>query len=76
MEVFKKEVEAISGGAVTADLFPAMQLGGAKENVDQVRSGTVFATWIGIAYLSRTVAGARKPSACPSCSPTANRRSR
>ena len=35
--------------------FPAMQLGGAQENVDQVRSGTIFGTWIGIAYLSRTV---------------------
>jgi tripartite ATP-independent transporter DctP family solute receptor len=55
MEVFKSELEALSGGAVTTDIFPAMQLGGAKENVDQVRSGTIFGTWIGIAYLSRTV---------------------
>jgi tripartite ATP-independent transporter DctP family solute receptor len=55
MEVFKSELEALSGGAVSADIFPAMQLGGAKENVDQVRSGTIFGTWIGIAYLSRTV---------------------
>ncbi|WP_420349379.1 TRAP transporter substrate-binding protein [Pelagibius sp.] len=55
MEVFKQELAEHSGGALTADIFPAMQLGGAQENVDQVRSGTVFATWIGIAYLSRTV---------------------
>jgi len=55
MEIFRKELEAQSGGDVTAELFPAMQLGGAKENVDQVRSGAIFATWIGIAYLSRTV---------------------
>lgn len=55
MEIFKKELAAASGGDVVAELFPAMQLGGAKENVDQVRSGAIFATWIGIAYLSRTV---------------------
>ena len=55
MEVFKDELAKLTNGDLTADLFPAMQLGGAKENVDQVRSGTVFATWIGIAYLSRTV---------------------
>ncbi len=55
MEIFKQELTAQSGGALSADIFPAMQLGGAQENVDQVRSGAVFATWIGIAYLSRTV---------------------
>jgi tripartite ATP-independent transporter DctP family solute receptor len=32
-----------------------MQLGGAKENIDQVRSGAIMGTWIGISYLSRTV---------------------
>lgn len=55
MEIFKTEVEKLTGGKLTVDLFPDMQLGGAQENVDQVRSGTVFATWIGVAYLSRTV---------------------
>jgi len=55
MEIFKTELEKSAGGKVTVDLFPDMQLGGAQENVDQVRSGTVFATWIGVAYLSRTV---------------------
>lgn len=55
MKVFKDEVEKATKGDLTVDLFPDMQLGGAQENVDQVRSGTVFATWISIAYLSRTV---------------------
>ena len=55
MNVFKEEVEKLTNGGLTVDLFPDMQLGGAQENVDQVRSGTVFATWISIAYLSRTV---------------------
>jgi len=55
MEQFKAEVEAATGRAVGVDLFPAMQLGGAQENVDQVRSGAIFGTVIGAAFLSRTV---------------------
>ncbi len=55
MEQFKAEVEKASGGELKVDVFPAMQLGGAQENVDQVRSGAVFLTWISTAYLSRTV---------------------
>ncbi|MEH6628433.1 MAG: TRAP transporter substrate-binding protein [Motiliproteus sp.] len=55
MELFAEELEKISGADVKAQLFPAMQLGGAKENIDQVRSGAVMGTWIGISYLSRTV---------------------
>lgn len=55
MEVFKKEVEAATNGEIQVDLFPAMQLGGATENVDQVRSGTIFAMIASIAYFSRIV---------------------
>ena len=55
MEVFKKEVEAATGGEIQIDNFPAMQLGGAGENVDQVRSGTIFAVFTSIAYFTRTV---------------------
>lgn len=55
MERFKKSLEESTGGDLTVDVFPAMQLGGAQENVDQVRSGAVLMTWIGMAYLSRTV---------------------
>ena len=55
MEQFKAEVEAATGRALGVDLFPAMQLGGAQENVDQVRSGAIFGTVIGAAFLSRTV---------------------
>jgi len=54
MEMFKTRVEDATGGALEVDVFPAMQLGGAKENVDQVRSGALMMTWIGVAYLSRT----------------------
>ena len=55
MEIFKEEVEKTTNGELVIDLFPNMQLGGASENVDQVRSGTVFAIVAGISYFSRIV---------------------
>jgi len=55
MEVFKDEVETSSNGEIQIDLFPAMQLGGATENVDQVRSGSIFAVFTSIAYFTRSV---------------------
>lgn len=55
MEMFKEKVEKDSKGDIRVDLFPAMQLGGATENVDQVRSGTIFAVFTSIAYFTRTV---------------------
>jgi tripartite ATP-independent transporter DctP family solute receptor len=55
MEIFKEELKKRSGGALDADLFPSMQLGGAKENIDAVRAGTIFGTWIGTAFVSRLV---------------------
>jgi len=54
-QVFRKELVRLSGGKMDVDIFPAMQLGGAKENVDAVRSGALFMTWVGAAYLSRIV---------------------
>jgi tripartite ATP-independent transporter DctP family solute receptor len=52
-KVFKKELARLSGNQLQVDVFPAMQLGGAKENVDAVRSGTLALTWVGAAFLSR-----------------------
>ncbi len=52
-QVFKKEVLRLSNNQLQVDVFPAMQLGGAKENVDAVRSGTLAITWVGAAFLSR-----------------------
>jgi tripartite ATP-independent transporter DctP family solute receptor len=54
-QVFKTELAKLSGNRLAVDVFPAMQLGGAKENVDAVRSGTLFMTWVGAAFLSRIV---------------------
>src|SRR5690606_33867532 len=55
VNIFKEEVEKRSNGELQIDNFPAMQLGGAQENVDQVRSGTIFAVVTSIAYFTRTV---------------------
>jgi tripartite ATP-independent transporter DctP family solute receptor len=54
-QVFKKEVARLTNNQLVVDVFPAMQLGGAKENVDAVRSGTLALTWVGGAFLSRIV---------------------
>lgn len=53
MELFKSEVARLTNNQLTVDIFPAMQLGGAKENVDGVRAGTIFMTWVGAAFLTR-----------------------
>src|SRR3982751_2535015 len=45
-QVFRKEVARLTGNQLQVDVFPAMQLGGAKENVDAVRSGTLALTWV------------------------------
>ena len=55
MLLFQSEVKRLTNGALSVEIFDNMQLGGAKENVDGTRAGTVFATWVGMAFLSRTV---------------------
>jgi TRAP-type transport system periplasmic protein len=52
---FKKDVEQATGGRVVIEVFDNMQLGGAQENVSQTRAGTIAMTWVGMAFLSRTV---------------------
>lgn len=55
MNIFKEEVERLTNGEIVVQNFPAMQLGGAQENVDQVRSGAIFAVFTSIAYFTRSV---------------------
>jgi tripartite ATP-independent transporter DctP family solute receptor len=55
MDIFKAEVVRRSHGAIDVGLFPDMQLGGAKELIDDVRAEKLFATWVGIAFVSRLV---------------------
>lgn len=52
---FKREVEEASKGQIVIEVFDNMQLGGAQENVTQTRAGTIHMTWVGMAFLSRTV---------------------
>lgn len=55
VEAFKKGVGDASKGTLVIETFPAMQLGGAQENVSQTRAGTIAMTWVGMAFLARTV---------------------
>ena len=55
MEVFRTELEELTGGTLVAQIFPAQQLGGAAENVQGVRIGAIELIWVGTAYLTRTV---------------------
>ncbi len=55
MAKFKQEAEAASRGALIVEVYDNMQLGGAQENVTQTRAGTLHMTWVGMAFLSRTV---------------------
>ncbi len=53
--LFKEEVEKLTNNELQVDTFPAMQLGGAQENVDQVRSGAIFGLVASISYFTRSV---------------------
>lgn len=55
MNMFRDDLAKASSGSFTVDVFPAMQLGGAQENVQNVRAGTLQMIWVGMAFLSRTV---------------------
>ena len=54
-QVFKTELIKLTKNQLQVDIFPAMQLGGAKENVDAVRAGSLLMTWTGAAYMSRII---------------------
>jgi TRAP-type transport system periplasmic protein len=53
MKKFAEDVKVATNGEIEIDVFPAMQLGGPEENVDQVLSGTIFLTWLGTGYLTK-----------------------
>lgn len=55
MERFRDAVAEKTNGAVRIDLFPANQLGGAEQQVDQVRRGSIFMSWSGPAFWTRVV---------------------
>jgi tripartite ATP-independent transporter DctP family solute receptor len=55
MEIFKTELARRSQGSVDVEISPDMKLGGAKDLIDSVRADTIFATWVGVAFVSRLV---------------------
>ncbi|BCH21027.1 TRAP transporter substrate-binding protein [Mesorhizobium sp. L-8-3] len=55
MVKFEEELERLSNGEIDVNIFPAQQLGGAAENVQAVKIGTIELMWVGTAYLTRTV---------------------
>ncbi|HEV8643199.1 MAG TPA: TRAP transporter substrate-binding protein [Methylomirabilota bacterium] len=55
MEVFKSEVARLTKGAVAVELFPGNVLGGAFEQVDQVRTGQIHMSWAGPSFYDRLV---------------------
>jgi tripartite ATP-independent transporter DctP family solute receptor len=55
MELFKAEAERLSGGSLEVLLTPDTLGNGAREVLDEVRTQTVFGTWIGSANISRLV---------------------
>lgn len=55
MERFRDSVVEKTNGEVRIDLFPANQLGGAEQQVDQVRRGSIFMSWSGPSFWARVV---------------------
>jgi len=51
-DYFKEELEKMTQGKVIVESFHSAVLGGAKEQVDMVKSGTLFMTEMGLAYFS------------------------
>ena len=55
LNLFARELESATGGALRAEIFPAMQTGGASENVTAVRQGALIGTVVGLPFVSRVV---------------------
>ena len=53
MEVFKKEVARLSNNTIQVDLFPNNTLGGAFEQVDQLRTGQIQMAWGGLSFYDK-----------------------
>lgn len=55
METFKSEVARLSKNTVQIDLFPGNTLGGAFEQVDQLRTGQIQLAWGGMSFYDKLV---------------------
>ena len=55
MEIFKSEVARLSKNTIQIDLFPNNTLGGAFEQVDQLRTGQIQMAWAGLSFYDKLV---------------------
>lgn len=55
MEIFKSEVARLSKNTVQVDVFPGNTLGGAFEQVDQLRTGQIQMVWAGLSFYDKLV---------------------
>ena len=55
MEIFKSEVARLSKNTIQVDLFPGNTLGGAFEQVDQLRTGQIQMAWGGLSFYDKLV---------------------
>ncbi len=55
MEIFKSEVARLSKDTIRVDVFPGNTLGGAFEQVDQLRTNQIQMVWAGLSYYDRLV---------------------
>ncbi len=53
MEIFKSEVARLSKNTIRVDLFPGNTLGGAFEQVDQIRTGQIQMAWGGLSFYDK-----------------------
>lgn len=54
-QIFKEEVEKRTNESVRVDLFPNNTLGGALEQVDQLRTGQIHMAWGSVGFYDRLV---------------------
>src|SRR4051794_5531088 len=55
MEQFKTDVARLSKNTIQVDLFPNNTLGGAFEQVDQIRTGQIQMAWGGLSFYDKLV---------------------
>ena len=53
METFKRELARLTNNTMQVDLFPGNTLGGAFEQVDQIRTGQIQMAWAGLPFYDK-----------------------
>jgi TRAP-type transport system periplasmic protein len=55
MQIFKDEAARLSEGAIEVEIIPDSPRSSAKEVINAVRTGSIFATWMSVSNFSRLV---------------------